>query len=119
MLNPETLATVRHFRQEVYGCLGHRQDSLFDLVDAVLSTPERSSLARLSLSPAFRRRWPSTCDALADGSLDTAGLRRLLVTALPELSGGRCSDGRPVAVPWAFRRRSWHHKCAGTGPRRR
>src|SRR5207248_7311832 len=63
------------FRQELYDDLGLRQDSLFELVDAVLTAPERRTLVRLSLCPCFRRRWPSTCDALADGTLDVGGLR--------------------------------------------
>jgi hypothetical protein len=72
------------FRQELYDDLGLRQDSLFELLDAVLTTPNRSTLVRLSLASVFRRRWPSTCDALADGSIDVAALRELLVRELPD-----------------------------------
>ena len=57
-LHPEALAVLAAFRQEVYAGLGHRQDSLFELLDAVLTAPDRSPLVRLSLGPAFRRRWP-------------------------------------------------------------
>src|SRR5713226_5461094 len=58
VLKAETLAPLRHFRQELYDDLGLRQDSLFELADAVLTTPQRSTLVRLSLSTAFRRLWP-------------------------------------------------------------
>ncbi len=77
VIDLKALATLRSFRQELYDDLGLRQDSLFELVDAVLTAPERRTLVRLSLCPCFRRRWPSTCDALADGTLDVGGLRAL------------------------------------------
>ena len=54
MLNPECLATLIQFRQELYESLGLRQDSLFELVDAALTAPHRSTLVRL-LTAAFRR----------------------------------------------------------------
>jgi hypothetical protein len=53
---PEAVGeTLRSFRQELYEALGLRQDSLFELMDAVLSAPERRTLVRLSLCPCFRR----------------------------------------------------------------
>ena len=55
MLKTEELATLLRFRQELYDSLGLRQDSLFELVDAVLTAPQRSTLVRLSLTAAFRR----------------------------------------------------------------
>jgi hypothetical protein len=75
---------LRHFRQALYDDLGLRQDSLFELVDAALTAAHRSTLVRLSLSVAFRRRWPSTCDALADGSLDQVALRKLFASTLSD-----------------------------------
>ena len=66
---------LRHFRQALYDDLGLRQDSLFELLDAMLTAPQPSTLVRHSLSTVFRRRWPSTCDALSDGSIDTGRLR--------------------------------------------
>src|SRR5947209_4476092 len=83
MTDPKLLARLRSFRQELYDDLGLRQDSLFELVDAVLTAPKRRTLVRLSLCPCFRRRWPSTCDALADGTLDVGGLRALFQTCVP------------------------------------
>ena len=51
MLDPKLMARLRSFRQELYDDLGLRQDSLFELVDAVLTAPERRTLVRLSLCP--------------------------------------------------------------------
>src|ERR1700704_1838055 len=111
MLHPETLATVCHFRQELYGCLGHRQDSLFELTDAVLTASERSSLVRLSLASAFRRGWPSTCDALADGSVDLAAMRSFFVPTLAPPAAGE----RPL---WALDGTHWPRPAAATSPER-
>ena len=111
MLNPETLATVRHVRQELYGCLGHRQDSLFELTDAVLTAAERRPLVRFSLGPAFRRGWPSTCDALADGSVDLKALRSVFQANLAPPADGE----RPV---WALDGTHWPRPAAATSPER-
>src|SRR2546421_11967471 len=56
------LTVLRTFRQQLHASLGLRQDSLFELLDSALSSPDRRTLVRLSLNPAFRRKWPSTCD---------------------------------------------------------
>ena len=85
MLDPVVVNQVRTFRWQLYASLGHRQDSLFELLDSALSSPDRRTLVRLSLNPAFRRRWPSTCDALSDGRLDPSALRWLFVRTLPSL----------------------------------
>jgi hypothetical protein len=98
---------LRHFRQELYDNLGVRQDSLFELSDAMLTTPHRSTLVRLSLSTAFRRRWPSTCDALADGTVDEVASRQLFarvcgaqarsMSVRSGSSTGRIGHGQPRA----------------------
>jgi hypothetical protein len=77
VLETERWERLRHFRNDLYGSLGRRQDSLFELADAALTASHRSTLVRLSLTTPFRRRWPSTCDALADGSVDVRALRTL------------------------------------------
>ena len=53
MLKTEELATLIRFRQELYDGLGLRQDSLFELLDAALTAPHRSTLVRLSLTAHF------------------------------------------------------------------
>jgi len=113
----DTWEQLRHFRQALYDGLGLRQDSLFELVDAALTAAHRSTLVRLSLTAAFRRRWPSTCDALADGSVDMAALRRLFA---PTLADAAMVDGRPLWVidgtTWprpsarASAERTWEHR---------
>lgn len=97
---------LRHFRQELYNDPGLRQDSLFELVDAVLTTPQRSTLVRLSLSTAFRRLWPSTCDALADGSVDVSALRTLFAATLADSA---MVDGRPL---WMIDGTNWPRPAA-------
>ncbi|MEH2328853.1 hypothetical protein [Nostoc sp.] len=39
--------------------LGRAHDVTFELTDAILLTRNAYSLADLSLSPVFRRKWPS------------------------------------------------------------
>ena len=106
MLETDTWETLRHFRQALYDDLGLRQDSLFELVDAALTAPHRSTLVRLSLTPAFRRRWASTCDALADGSVDVAALRELCVGTLADSAA---VEGRPL---WVIDGTNWPRPAA-------
>ena len=57
MQNTENALT--RFRAALYATgLGKRKDSLFDLLDAALTADGPATLARLSLAPGFRRRWP-------------------------------------------------------------
>src|SRR6267154_910807 len=47
---------LREFRARLYGCLTARADALFELCDAILCADHAvTSLAELSLVPAFRR----------------------------------------------------------------
>jgi len=103
------LTVLRTFRQQLHASLGVRQDSLFELLDSALSSPDRRTLVRLSLNPAFRRRWPSTCDALSDGRLDPNGLRRLFVQTLPP------APDRPL---WVIDGSHWPRPRAATSPAR-
>jgi hypothetical protein len=50
---------IEKFRQQVYELLNFAQDATFELTDAVLTTGNVYSLADFSLSPFFRRKWPS------------------------------------------------------------
>jgi hypothetical protein len=45
-------------------------DALFELVDALSSEPQARTLPELSLSPSFRRKWPSVYEALEDGRVN-------------------------------------------------
>ena len=106
MLESDAWERLRHFRQALYDDLGLRQDSLFELLDAMLTSPQRNTLVRLSLSSAFRRRWPSTCDALSDGSIDTAAVRRLFAESLADSA---LVEGRPV---WVIDGTNWPRPAA-------
>jgi hypothetical protein len=97
---------LHDFRQALYDDLGLRQDSLFELLDAMLTSPQRSTLVRHSLSSVFRRRWPSTCDALSDGSIETAQLRRLFGQSLADSA---LVEGRPV---WVIDGTNWPRPAA-------
>jgi Transposase DDE domain len=112
VLKTEELATLITFREELYNSLGLRQDSLFELMDAALTASHRSTLVRLSLTAAFRRRWPSTCDALADGSIDVVALRALFARTLTQSSVG---EGRRV---WVIDGTNWPRPAARTSPDR-
>jgi DDE superfamily endonuclease len=109
--DPKLLARLRSFRQELYDALGLRQDSLFELVDALLSSLERRTLVRLSLCPCFRRRWPSACDALSDGAVEVSAVRALFQASLPPPDPA----ARPV---WVVDGTHWPRPAAATSPAR-
>jgi hypothetical protein len=103
---------LAHFRAELYqSVLGLRRDALCELLDAVLSGDRAESLVRHSLAPCFRRGWSSACDALADGSLDLAALRRLFAGAMPEA----LVEGRLL---WVLDGTIWPRPAAKTCPAR-
>lgn len=111
MIDPKQLASLRSFRRELYDTLGRRQDSVFELMDAVLTAPERQPLVRLSLCPCFRRGWSSTCAALADGSLDMRAMQALFQASVPPPAPGE----RAV---WAIDGTHWPRPAAATSPAR-
>lgn len=61
-----TLEHLKRFRQDLYELLGKGADATMDLMDAVLTTKSVQSFAELSLSPVFRRKWPSLYEAIED-----------------------------------------------------
>ena len=72
------------FRQTVYDHgLTRTKDAQFELVDALLLSPPIRSFPELSLSPAFRRQWPSVYAAVEDGGQDVAWLERYFVQHIP------------------------------------
>ena len=94
------LLQLHAFRQALYQKLGPARDALFELGDAVLTTPKVPSFAHLSLSPLFRRQWPSLYEALDDGRPDAQALMPLI---LDHLSASAFDD--PILIgdhtPWA------------------
>ncbi|HET8661132.1 MAG TPA: transposase [Micromonosporaceae bacterium] len=104
-------ATLSQFRQAVYRTLGRRKDTLFELLEAAVGSPGPANLVHLSLAPAFRRRWPSASDALADGQVRPARCRALIHAHLADPAG----PGRPV---WAGDGTPWPRPAAKASPER-
>jgi DDE superfamily endonuclease len=79
-MNFEPLQT---FRQEIHQLLTKAKDATFELMDAVMTTRHASSLAEFSLSPMFRRRYPSTYEALEDSRPQRNQSMKLLISKIP------------------------------------
>ncbi len=60
------LTQLEEFRQTIYDYLGKAKDAVFELMDAVLTSPTIQSFVSLSENPVFRREWPSIYAALHD-----------------------------------------------------
>ena len=72
------------FRQAVYQHGLHKaKDAQFELVDALLLSPAIWSFPELSLSPVFRRQWPSAYAALEDGTQDQVWLEAYFLAQVP------------------------------------
>ena len=78
-MNCEALQT---FRQEVHKLLTKAKDATFELMDAVMTTRQASSLAEFSLSPMFRRQYPSTYEAIEDCRPQRNQLMQLCITGV-------------------------------------
>jgi DDE superfamily endonuclease len=105
------LGTVAEFRQHVYNCLTRRRDAVFDLIDALAChAGPVSSLPALSLEPEFRRGHGALYSALADGGLDEARVRELLLDTVPA--------GRDGLVWFAGDVSGWPRPDAATSPQR-
>ena len=112
MQTPTTSTPLVPFRQEVsQTVLGQRQDSLFEIIDAILTADGPQTLARLSQAPSVQRRWPSFADALAAGTLDVPALQAPLTATLP----APAAEERPV---WAVDGTTWPRPTARTSPAR-
>ena len=103
---------LARFRAALYqSVLGPRRDALTELLDAVLCGDGATSLVRHSLAPCFRRGWASAPDALADGRLDLAALRRLFAATMPAAT----VEGRLL---WVLDGTIWPRPAAKTSPER-
>lgn len=72
------------FRQAIYQHgLRKAKDAQFELVDALLLSPAIWSFPELSLSPVFRRQWPSAYAALEDGTQDQEWLEACFLEQVP------------------------------------
>lgn len=77
----DVIARLKAFRQAAYENLCRAHDAAFELTDAVLLTRNAYSLADLSLSPVFRRKWSSIYEALQDCRPQRNKLMRLYTLA--------------------------------------
>jgi len=71
------------FRQQAYQLFHHRKDSFFELMDAIIQTPNATSFAELSLAAACTRQWHSLYKAIAAVSYDKDELDSLCVEQIP------------------------------------
>ena len=122
--------TLVGFRSALAGCFTRWGDALFELADAALcSGAPVGSVPSLSLEPVFRRSHGSLYKALAEGDIDTARLRTLLVAhrpagwpavfAVDASTWARCdaetspergfhysasahSNGQPIVAGWSY-----------------
>jgi hypothetical protein len=77
-MNTPEIEALRVFRSQVYRSFGCRRDALFEIMEAVLSTPVIESPAHLSLAPGFQRHWGSIYDALNAGTMHLIQLAELI-----------------------------------------
>ena len=93
------------FRQAVYNHgLTRARDAQFELVDALLLSLPIRSFPELSLSPAFRRRWPSVYAAIEGGEQDREWLESYLMQQVP-------AEGAQV---FSLDGTAWPHPAART-----
>ena len=77
-------STFTSFRGAIYGCFGNAADALMNVVDALLTETQARSLAELSLSPFFERRWPSLYEAFQDAQIDRTALQKVFLQYGPQ-----------------------------------
>jgi hypothetical protein len=75
------LERLRAFRQAIYTTLGCRRDALFEILDALLTSPVIEHPVHLSLAPGFQRGWGSVYDALNAGTMPLPRLEHLVAEA--------------------------------------
>jgi DDE superfamily endonuclease len=109
-----SLQNLGNFRHRTYLLLGNGRDALFDLMDAVLTTRSVVSFVELSLSPVFRRAWPSIYEALQDGRPSRQALMKECVRHIPTsevvvLAGDHTAWSRLYAK--TLQERTYEHKA--------
>lgn len=83
------LEKLKQFRQSAYTLLGKGKDAIFELMDAVLTSPGVKSFVELSLSPVFRRGWSSLYAGLRNSRPQRQKLMKLYIKQMP-------SESRPL-----------------------
>src|SRR5512141_2855857 len=105
---------LRVFRHQAYCLMGNGRDALFDLMDAVLVSRSVYSFAELSLSPVFRRQWPSLYESLQDSNPPRGELMGLYLEQIPQddrdvLAGDHTAWSRLQAE--TLRERTYEHQA--------
>ena len=80
----QSFTDLKEFRKRPYCLLGNGKDCLFDLMDAVITSRNIPSFAELSLSPVFRRQWPSLYKVLEGSEPPRETLMKLYIEHLPK-----------------------------------
>lgn len=80
-----SLVRIKAFLQEAYSYLCRAHDATFELTDAIILTLLAYTLADLSLSPVFRRKWSSAYEALQDTRPQSQKLMRLYIKQMPTI----------------------------------
>ncbi len=79
----KSFTELKAFRKQAYNLLCKGKDSLFDLMDAALTSRRLSSFAELSLSPLYRRQWSSLYKVLERSRPAHQALMELYCEHLP------------------------------------
>ena len=81
-------STLAEFRRNTYACFDRAADALMNVADALLTETPARSLAELSLSPFFERRWSSLYEAFQDAKIDRTALQKLFAEYAPNPKEG-------------------------------
>ena len=100
MNNPSSLTDLFRFRADLYASFGRRQDALFELTDAALTSGLAPSLADLSRECSHRRGWGSLY------AVDVSVWPRCDAETSPDRGfyyhPSRQSAGQPIVAGWAY-----------------
>lgn len=78
-----SIVRLKAFRQAAYKNLCRAHEAMFELKDAIILTRKVFSLAELSLSAVFRRKWSSVYEAVQDSRPQRNKLMRLYIEQIP------------------------------------
>ncbi len=78
------MSELENSAAETYQMLGKAKDASFELIDSVMTTRNASCLGEFSLSPLFRRKWPSTYESLQDNRPQRNKLMTRYIEEIPE-----------------------------------
>lgn len=84
----ESFTDLQRMRKRSYQLMGNGRDSLFNLMDAVLTSRSLTSFAELSLSPVFERAWSSLYKSLERSEPPATTLMQLYTEHLPTPTAG-------------------------------